>query len=59
MKSAQKYFSDAFFAKAEGRPRTRWEDSVEEDIRKTGIRFVEDRIQCALILVQANDHFGL
>lgn len=35
------------------------EGLVKEDIRRSGIRFVEDSFQLALILVQADNHFGL
>lgn len=39
--------------------RTRWKVVVPSDIRKSGFRFVVDRIQWAQVLVQAEDHFGI
>lgn len=40
-------------------PRTKWKNLVEQETRRAGTRFVDDRIQWTLSIVHAKDHIGL
>lgn len=45
--------------KTKSHSKTRWNDTVKQYLRRAGTRFVEDRIQLALILVQAKEHLSV
>jgi hypothetical protein len=49
-----------YATRPKGRPRLRWEDDVENDLRKMGVRswrqWVQDRIQWKEIIEQAKTH---